>query len=372
MKILQLTPYAMDRPGGVQTHIRDLSGWLRSQGHEVRIIAPPGTRPAKGTEGFTELGTVRNIAVHGTKFELTRARRTELQDCVADLRAWGAEVAHLHTPWTPMLPLQVWRALDIPGVATFHATLPENQGFDPLAWALRRSAHWFNKRLNGIVVPSQAPQDQWRANKVDPLPQILPPTVDLSRWRAAGAAAAPSDTFSAVCMGRLEERKGTATLLSAWSRVESQLPEARLTIAGDGRCKAALLEQARDLNLANVTFAPPPTDAEARALIAGADIFAAPAHHGESFGLVLIEAMAAGTLPVAAANEGYATVMTGEGADLLVPPADADALADKILAIATRPELKHRLGAWAETHSERFDVRYLGPAYEAFFQSALR
>lgn len=372
MKILQLTPYAMDRPGGVQTHVRDLSNWLRSRGHDVRIVAPPGAGPVTGIEGLIELGTVRNIAVHGTKFELTRARRAELQACFAELRVWGAEVAHLHTPWTPMLPLQVWRALGIPGVATFHATLPENQGFDPLAWALRRSAHWFNKRLAGIAVPSQAPQDQWRANKVDPLPQILPPTVDLSQWRAAGDDAVPSPRFSAVCMGRLEERKGTATLLSAWRAVETQLPEARLTIAGDGPCKAALLEQARDLKLANVTFAPPPADAEARALIAGADIFAAPAHHGESFGLVLIEAMAAGTLPVAAANEGYATVMTGEGTDLLVPPADAQALATKILDIATSAELKHRLGAWAKTHSDRFDVRHLGPAYEAFFQSALR
>lgn len=372
MKILQLSPYAMDRPGGVQTHIRDLSRWLRNQGHDVRIIAPPGRNPAADMESLTELGKVRQIAVHGTKFELTRASRADLQACVADLHAWRADVAHLHTPWTPMLPVQVWRALGIPGVATFHATLPMKKGLDPLSWALRKSAHWFNRRLAGIAVPSKAPQDQWQANRITPLPQIIPPTVDLSHWRTAREASMPSTAFSAVCMGRLEERKGTATLLAAWRTIETQRPDARLTIAGDGPCKPALLQQAHDLGLTNVIFAPPPSDTEARTLIAGADVFVAPAHHGESFGLVLIEAMAAGTLPVAAANEGYATVMTGQGTELLVPPADVNALAAKILSIATLPALQSRLQRWAKGHADLYDVRHVGPAYEAFFQSALQ
>jgi len=372
VKIVQLTPYAMSRHGGVQTHIRDLSHWLRKQGHDVRIVAPPGQSTVPSADGVTELGSVRDIAVHGTKFELTRASRADLKACVEDLRSWGAEVCHLHTPWTPMLPFQVWRALGVPGVATFHATLPDSAGFDPLAWALRRSAHWFTRRLSGIVVPSKAPQDQWRANGVTPLPKILPPTVDLSGWRAARDAAIPSEVFTTVCMGRLEERKGTATLLAAWQEVETQRPDARLTIAGDGPCKPVLLQQTRDLGLTNVTFVPPPSDAEARSLIAQADVFAAPAHHGESFGLVLIEAMAAGTIPVAADNLGYGTVLTGPGAELLVPPADVKALAGKLLAIASQPTLQTRLERWARAHADTFDVRHQGPAYEAFLHGALR
>ncbi|MGR3637495.1 MAG: glycosyltransferase family 4 protein [Shimia sp.] len=372
MKIVQLTPYAMDRPGGVQSHIRDLTGWLRNQGHDVRIVAPPGDTPVHDLDGLIELGSVRQIAVHGTKFELTRANRADLASCVAALRDWGAEVAHLHTPWTPMLPLQVWRALDIPGVATFHATLPESGGFDPLAWALRRSAHWFNRRLAGIVVPSKAPQEQWRANGVSPVPGILAPTVDLSKWRTAHDASTPGEGFHVVCMGRLEERKGAATLLSAWHEVQTQRPDARLTIAGNGPCKANLLEQAKNLDLHSVSFVPPPDNAAARDLIANADVFAAPALHGESFGIVLIEAMAAGTLPVAASNIGYATVMTGPGSDLLVPPGDAPALARKLLEIASQPALQTKLLRWAKGHADHYDVRHLGPAYEAFFHGALR
>ncbi|TCL01532.1 phosphatidylinositol alpha-mannosyltransferase [Shimia isoporae] len=371
MKIVQLTPYAMDRPGGVQSHIRDLSRWLRSQGHDVRIVAPPGTGQLANIGNVVELGRVRQIAVHGTKFELTRASRADLQTCVAELRSWGAEVAHLHTPWTPMLPFQVWRALGIPGVATFHATLPETSGFDPLAWTLKRSAHWFNRRLKGIVVPSKAPQNQWRDNNVHPVPEVLAPTVDLSAWRDARKASIPSGDFNVVCMGRLEERKGTATLLRAWRDVETNRPSARLIIAGDGPRKDDLLHLARVLNLTTVDFVDPPSDEIARRMIADADVFAAPARHGESFGLVLIEAMAAGTLPVAAANPGYATVMTGPGADLLVPPGDPDALAQKLLELAAQPALQNRLLRWAKGHADHFDVRHLGPSYLSFFRAAL-
>ena len=113
MKIVQITPYAMDRPGGVQSHIRDLGTWLRLRGHDVRIVAPPGDADVPG---LMTLGACRSVSLHGTRFELTRARRADLADCVERLRDWGAEVAHLHTPWTPMLPWQVWRALDLPAV----------------------------------------------------------------------------------------------------------------------------------------------------------------------------------------------------------------------------------------------------------------
>jgi phosphatidylinositol alpha-mannosyltransferase len=372
VKIVQLTPYAMDRPGGVQSHIRDLCTWLRENGHETRIIAPPSTTGQPKMDGVIELGQSRKIAVHGTKFELTRASRSALSNCVAELRDWGAEVAHLHTPWTPMLPFQVWRALDVPAVATFHATLPESAGFDPLSWALRRSAHWFNRRLSSVVVPSVAPQNQWRENGVTPLPKVLAPTVNLAAWRKARDTATPSTGFNAICMGRLEDRKGTATLLTAWRKVQENRPDARLIIAGDGPCKADLLAKAARDDLHSVTFVDPPSDTQARDLIAQADVLVAPALHGESFGLVLIEAMAAGTLPVAAANAGYATVMTGPGRELLVPPSDTAALTAKLLDLACHPALQSRLLRWAKGHADHNDVRHLGPAYETLFRDALR
>lgn len=372
MKIIQLTPYAMSRPGGVQTHIRDLSIWLRDQGHEVRVLAPPDTTGiAPFEQDVTPLGTARPWSVHGTRFEVSHVGSTQRNSCVAAMRDWGAEVVHLHTPWTPLMPWQMWRALDLPTVATFHATLPEGTGFDPIAWALRRVGHYFNSRIGAAVVPSQAPLDQWQAAGATPLPVVLPPTLDLSAWRDAAQTAQKSDTFRAIYMGRLEPRKGVSVLLHAWGNVRKSHPNATLVIAGAGPEEAALRQLAQQDSIGGVTFAPPPNDTEARRLIAEADVFVAPALHGESFGMVLIEAMAAGTVPVAAANEGFVTVMTGAGHDLLVPPGDVAALATCLLKLAQTPAWRHTMRKWGLAHAQSFDVKTVGPAYEALFSKTI-
>ncbi|NKW91028.1 glycosyltransferase family 4 protein [Rhodobacteraceae bacterium R_SAG9] len=368
MKIVQLTPYAMDRPGGVQSNIRDLAAWCRTQGHEVRIIAPPGDS-AHAEEGLMTVGSARPWSIHGTSFEVSRATRQDIKTAVSELRDWGAEVIHMHTPWTPLLPWQMWRALKLPSIATFHATLPENAGFDPMSAALRRVGHYFNRRISRVVVPSLAPYRQWEAAGANPVPAILPPTIDLSAWRAAGEAAHPSETFRVVYMGRLETRKGVSVLLDAWRAVAPTVPNAELIIAGQGEEEPALRAQAA--TLPNIAFQPPPSDTEARALIASADVFAAPALHGESFGLVLIEAMAAGTLPLAAANEGFATVMTGAGADLLVPPGEATALAQTLVKLASDPDKRGQLTQWATAHAMDFDVGTIGPEYVKLYAQAL-
>ncbi len=367
MKIVHITPYAMTRPGGVQTHVRDLCAWLNAQGHETRVIAPPGDGPT--APGVIPLGHAHDISLHGTRFELTRANRAEIAATVAALHEWGAEVAHLHTPWTPLLPWQVWRALKRPTVATFHATLPEG-GRDPLSWALGKAADYFNARVAHIVVPSRAPLAQWQKRGAAPLPSILPPTIDLSDWRAAKQdRPLRQDAPQIVYMGRLEERKGVQVLLDAWPGVAAALPGATLTIAGSGALEAELRNKAAPFP--SIRFLPPPDAIAARALIAGADLFVAPARGGESFGLVLIEAMSAGTVPVAAQNPGYASVLDGEGAALLTPPGNAPALAERIIALASDPVEHARLRDWCATRANEFDVTALGPDYLALYRAAL-
>lgn len=368
MKIVQISPYSMDRPGGVQTHIRALSQWLRSQGHEVRIVAPPGDGPE---EDVLALGRCRTMSLHGTGFEISRAGSRDRAACLHDLRGWGAELVHLHTPWTPMLAWQIWRGLKLPSVATFHATLPEGSGLDPFRWYIRQAARYFHRRLDAVVVPSEAPQAQWRALGLDPVPAILPPAIDLSRWRAARGGGGRRPGPHLVFMGRLEERKGVQVLLAAWPQIAAALPEARLSIAGAGELEMSLRQQVRDGAMDNVTFLPPPSQEQAPHLVASADFFIAPATGGESFGLVLTEAMAAGALPVAAANAGYATVMTGAGQALLVAPADADALACKILQLAADPGLCAELLGWADQRARDIDVTALGPRYLTLYRGAL-
>lgn len=367
MKVVQISPYAIGRHGGVQTHVKDLSGWLQSQGHEVKIICPPGP----DVVGVTPIGQKKTITLHDTSFEISRASGPELSACIADLTAWGAEVVHLHTPWTPMLCWQLWRRLHLPTVATFHATLPELKGFDPAGRFLHHAAKYYDRRLARIVVPSKAPQQQWKAMGITPPPSIIPPSIDLSHWRAHHRDAATLHDFNVVHVGRLEDRKGVKILLDAWPRIADAIPNAHLTIAGSGELEADLKRFAARHQMPRVQFLPPPSDPVKHQLVANADVFAAPALGGESFGLVLIEAMAAGALPVAAANAGFSTVLQGAGQDLLVPVGDSRAMADKIIDLARHPQKQRQMRDWATNRADEFDIQAVGPEFVSLYESVL-
>ncbi len=364
MKIVQLCPYAMARPGGVQRHVRDLSAWLEANGHPTRIVAPPnpGTAPRRRGNLF-EAGRARSLGAHGTAFELSRARLAEATALAAELREWGADLAHMHTPWTPMLVGQIWRRLRLPTVTTIHATLPDAAGTCLVDRYIRWSARRFLKASDAVVVPSQAPLPMLRGLAPGLDAHVLPPAVDLSPWRDAPRVRGPG--LSLTFLGRLEPRKGVDILLDAWPRIARALPQAVLTVAGDGALRASVEAQTGP----RLRYAGRPDDAGARALLAATDLFLAPAPYGESYGLVLAEAMAAGAVPVAAANPGYGSVLAGGGEDLLVPPANPQALADRVIQLAADRDRLNRLRHWAEGHAMQSDLNHAGPRYEHLFAS---
>lgn len=363
MKIVHVSPYPMARPGGVQSNVRDLCAWLDRSGHETRIVSPvsPGADLAPGEMA---LGRARELSLHGTGFEFSLAGPGRLRAAVRALRDWGAEIVHLHTPWTPMMPWQLWRRLDLPSVATFHATLPETDRPGIEDRYIARAARHFHARLDALVVPSVAPLRQWDRLGVTPLPEVLPPTIDLADWRAGdtGGIRRPGP-FRVAYLGRFEARKGVDVLLKAWAQRPPALRDAELVLAGRGGLPGPLPQGAR--------LVQSPGRSEAIRLIADADVSVAPAGYGESFGLVLIEAMAAGTVPVAAANVGYSTVMTGAGSALLFPPGDAAALAARLAELASDPARLARLTGWARGHAMAYDVSRVGPEYVALYERVL-
>ncbi|MAQ83576.1 MAG: hypothetical protein CMH12_10120 [Maritimibacter sp.] len=364
MKIVQLCPYDMSRPGGVQRHVRDLSRWLTAQGHETRVLCPPTPGTAPGTEGMiTTLGRSRLIGAHGTEFELSFAAPRALAAATRDLRDWGADVVHMHTPWTPFVTSQLWSRLRLPSVATVHATLPAPNARGLTDRFIRSAATRILPACDRVVVPSDAPLEMLRRVLPTLEPTILPPTIDLSDW-AAAAQPRRAGPLEIAFLGRLEPRKGLDVALAAWALIAKALPHARLCIAGDGPMRA----QADAARSDRVTVLGRPDDAQARALLGRADILLAPAPYGESFGLILLEAMAAGCLPVAAANAGYASVLTGPGTALLVPPNDPKALADKVIAMASPPQA---VRDWAAAAADRYDVARVGPAYLHLYEDIL-
>lgn len=370
MKIVQLCPYDMRRPGGVQRHVADLARWLTDQGHETRIIAPPA--PGQRTQNYelvTEVGRARHLAMHGTAFELSYARPKTIRALRDELHDWRADVVHMHTPWTPMLVWQAWRALRLPTVSTIHATLPDAGGKGLTNRYIRRTARYFMQHSQAVVTPSEAPLDLLRRLVPDIKATVLPPAVDLSDWRSTARSRNPDDPIKIVSLGRLEARKGVEILLEAWQHLAPLLPHISLTIGGDGALRDKVERAAKADARHSLRYIGRPDDAEARALVKSADLFIAPAPYGESFGIVLAEAMAAGTVPIAAANPGYASVLTGTGTGLLVPRGDAKALANLIESFAANPQQLKAFQKWGMTHADQFDIKTVGPKYLGLYKS---
>lgn len=360
----------MSRHGGVQSHIRDLSAWLRAQGHQVRILSPAPHWRAR--QSGDEIGQARKLALNDTSFELSWISSRDLASLTDDLARWGAEIAHFHTPCTPLMPLRLWRALAVPRVATFHSTPPDAARHGVKTRIARQISGWFLRRADAAVFPAQPVCDLFGDLARRRPPVVLPPSVDLSPWRAgatvardAGAGGGPSIAY----LGRLEPRKGLDTLLAAWPQIEAALPEARLLIAGDGSLQGKVLALAQ--TSPRLRYLPAPDDTTARQIVAHTDFLVAPAAYGESFGIVLIEAMAAGALPVAAANPGFASVLTGPGAELLFPPHASGDLAARVIALAGDPARCKSLRLWAQNHAQGFEIATQGPRFAALYEEVL-
>lgn len=362
MRVLQVSPYAMDRRGGVQTHVRDVAAWLAAQGHEVAIVAP-GPSGGGGSPPVVPLGRHLSIGLSGTRFEVTWVGGRELAAARDRLAAASIDVVHLHTPFVPLLPWRVWRDFRRPTVATFHATIPAQDRL--LGALLGRVARAMRVRLAASIAVSPSAAALLRpAESRWPL-TLLPPAIDLTPWRAAGLAAAGRQRSAVrrlLFLGRFEERKGLRVLIDAWPAIVARAGEVpiELVIAGGGQL-APLAASLAARDPGRVRIVATPDDATARRMVAEADLLIAPSLWGESFGLVLIEAMAAGTPVVAARNSGYAEVLTGPGDRLLTPPGDAPALAQVIGDLLADPSALADLGAWGRAHVAQFDVASVGP-----------
>lgn len=357
MNIVQVSPYSLARNGGVQKHVRDLAGELRKLGHNVLAIGPGSGTAAP--EGTVNIGAMRSISFAGTHFELARASATELRELDDRLKEFRPDVMHFHTIWTPMLPLQVFRRTrHIPSVATFHdTTTPDTTGallravFRPLSKSLLN-------RLNGAIAVSTAPMQHLRWGSRGVVPEIIPPVTNLSPYLAINK---PRHNGRPVVLfvGRLEPRKGITVLLDAWRQViaaSAGTHAPHLIIAGHGECAAAVAAARQELGEATITHLERVDDAALHRLFEFATIAVSPALYGESFGIVLVEALASGTPVVAAANPGYKHVMTGEGESLLVEPGDVSGLAQRMMELLSDPIRCRSLGRWGRDHARQFDV----------------
>ncbi len=344
MKIGLVSPYDFSVPGGVNNHICHLADNYRCLGHNVRILAPASRREAVERDDLIVMGQrTIGLPAGGSVAHITLSLMLgPLVDRVLAREAF--DIIHLHEPFAPLLPLQVLRRSKGLNVATFHAA--KDQGRQWYAYFRPAISHWW-PRIQGKIAVSPAALSLIERYFEDHY-EIIPNGVDYQRF---ATPVPPFPQFkdgklNVLFLGRLEKRKGLPYLLQAYAQVKARLPESRLIIVGpDGGMLAGAEAFVRREGLTDdVVFTGYVPEEDKPRYYRTADVFCAPNTGNESFGLILLEAMAAGTPVVASSIEGFAYVVAHEQEGLLVPPRNATALADALVQLLGDADRRREMG----------------------------
>ena len=350
LRIGMVCPYSLSIPGGVQAQALGLARELRRAGHEVRVLGPCDGPPP---EAFvTPLGDSLPTAANGSIAPLAPDPSASLRTFRA-LRDEQFDVIHVHEPLAPGPAITTVTLHYAPTVGTFHAA-----GRSTMYRVFRPALSRLLDRIDQKVVVSKDALALLRGHLgAEPSEfRVLFNGVETTEIRSASPH--PSERPAIFFLGRHEERKGLEVLLHALRLLDLDVS---CWVAGEGpdtdRLRAEHRGDPRIEWLGRVS------DPEKVARLRGASVFCAPSLHGESFGVVLIEAMAAGTPVVASALDGYRNVAT-DGVDaLLVPPGDPDALAAALRRVLIDPAISAGLVAEGSRRANHFAMSTLAREY---------
>lgn len=346
-------PYSLSIPGGVQAQVLGLARELRRSGHEVRVLGPCDGPPP---ESFvTPLGDSLPTSANGSIAPLAPDPAAALRT-VRALRDEAFDVLHVHEPLAPGPAITTVTLHAAPTVGTFHAA-GRSTSYRMLAPMLRRLLD----RIDRKVAVSKDALELVRGHLGGEY-ELLFNGVETTEIGAVAPFVAPGGRRSIFFLGRHEERKGLDVLLAALQLLDDDVV---CWVAGEGPDTARLRHQYATDD--RIEWLGRITDPEKIARMRGASVFCAPSLHGESFGVVLIEAMAAGTPVVASALDGYRNVAT-DGVDaILVPPGDVDQLAAGLRRALGDRAMASRLVEAGCRRADQFAMSTLAAAYVAMY-----
>ena len=367
MKIGLVCPYNMALGGAVQEIVKESYDELKRRGHDVVILTPMPSQGRPDLPGYRirYVGKAYDLRAIGTVAQVSMVTDSrEIDRFFAEERP---DVLHVHEPWVPLMNQQVLKKAPCPVVATFHAKLPESAAANLIKTLGRVYTRPGIRRVNVCVAVSEPAAEHISAVLNRPVP-IIPNAVNLAEVAPPSKhilLAAGKKTL--LYVGRLETRKGAAYLISAFKELHKNHPETRLVIGGKGPDMDMLRAQATAEGTGAVEFLGYVEDTEKKRLMQHADLFVAPAIYGESFGIILIEALASGQVVVAGDNPGYRSVMKGFGKVSLVDPHDTAAFAAKLETMLYDEKLRGDFQKWAHSEVRQYDYRVVTDKYEAIF-----
>jgi phosphatidyl-myo-inositol alpha-mannosyltransferase len=366
MRLGLVCPYEWTVPGGVGNHVGALAGELRRAGHRVDVLAP-AERPV-AEPGFVGLGGSLAVPYNGSVARIAFGPRALARVRRAVARG-GYDLLHVHEPLSPSVGLLAVATTSVPAVGTFHANLGRSLALEAASPLLRR----VYDRLAGRIAVSASARDTWQGHfggtmAVVPngvAPEFFAGPKPLEGWRGEG----PTVLF----VGRLEPRKGLAYLVRAFLRLKPAFPRLRLLVVGrdDKRQQEKAMAMVPPRLRPDLVFVGSVPQADLPSYYASADVFCAPSLGGESFGIVLAEAMAVG-LPVVCSDIGGYRDVVRDGTDgLLVPPRDPRALAEALAGLLDNPARLAAMGEAAAAAARRYAWEVVAAQVTEVYRTAL-
>lgn len=369
MKIGIVCPYNMFQfAGGVQEIVINLHAHLSARGHSVKIITPrPRSHFDEPNKDYILVG---RSAKMNTPFNTMvdvgfEADGDEIESILENEKF---DIIHFHEPWVPLLSRQILTKSNSINVATFHAKLPESiltksivNSVGPYTKSILKYIHEYS------AVSEAAAEHVHKLSKVDI--NIIPNGIELDNFKFT--AKKNNDKKVILYIGRLEKRKGVEYLIQAYSKLRETRDDVQLIIGGNGVRRNSLEKTVIQNDIPDVTFLGFVPDDQKFKMLAKADLFCSPALYGESFGIVLLEAMASGTPIVAGNNSGYSSVLTETGMTSLVSPKNTDDFTKRLELLLYDEPTRMIWDKWAKKAINKYDFKNIADEYEALYTRAL-
>lgn len=366
MKIGLVSPYALNH-GGVQEHIRALYTNFTSQNHEVKIIAPRLSREAPKkdviflgrafyAESATGTGSYLTIGLHYGPIVEEILEREKF------------DILHFHEPMVPTISWFVLAYSKSLNIMTSHRAQRFSEEEAALYTFLKPLRLLLTKKIHGRIAVSRSAKTlagEYFPGKYT----IIPNGVDLTRFRPQGKKLPRFNDgkINLLFVGRIEPRKGLIFLLRTLANLKDG--RLRLIVVGDGPLRAECERFAQRKKMDNVYFEGAVSEDDLPLYYRSADIFCSPALHGESFGIVLLEAMASNLPLVVFTNPGYRELLTDYPALQLLPrPKDTEGLSKAIITLTDDANLRHDLGLWGREKAKRYSWKKVTPEVLNFYE----
>ena len=367
MKIAQVCPYDYYRGGGVQSHIYYLSSELRKRGHTVKIFAPKIGKQTSSDKDVYLIGKGANVTLSKTEIELTLLNQDHRFELKEILDKEDFDIIHYHDPAMPIFSMQFITQTKVPSVATFHASPTGFMGWFGIDDIIRQYKKIIVSSVDQLIAVSEVAKKNIGCSKSREV-NIVPNGIDLELFnpKVKPYKKYKDGKINIFFMGRLDKRKGVKYLIKAYEDIKKKYKDTRLIIGGKGSELKKLKSYVNKKNIQDVEFLGYVEEKAKARYYSSCDIYVSPAISGESFGIVLLEALACGKPAIGGDNPGYRCVLSGGLQFLLVDPKDKKKLLSLLDLLISDESMRNYMGelglkkaktfAWPKVASQVEDV----------------